>query len=794
MKEKSKIEKNAEERQISLLSTALGEASKANGYWLNASGKRYPRLYPHGVSASPFNALFMALHSDRNGCNTNLFTLFSDAKARGTSVREHEQGVPFLYYNWNKYVHRNNPEEFINRGTYLTLDDEQKKQYKGVHNKEIRTLFNIDQTTFPHVDEEAYRAVLQQDGNAMERGYSEADTRRMHIRFNDFLLKMRDNLVPVRYDGSGMPHYETDKDAVYMPRQKNFDHYNDYVQETLRQIVSATGHQQRLAREGMVMKNGMPPSDDAVKQERLVVEIASGIKMLELGLPARLSDESLSLVEYWDRELKENPNMIDALESDVNNALEVIRKAERGEKIEYATLRNRKQTSDMQDQLPKHYFVADELRKRPDKDKKTIVLVIDPVSKSADVILPAGASPEVDNEIPGMNKARIGRALRREGIETVRFFNPDGALGYRPDDKYFAEKQVSLARLNNWALEVLSTLNVSPAVKRANEVGFDKIQMIQDDKNRWALYIKPEHQRGYSIYPDKEDINRFFSTLKQSMDNIDKVRMELAHKYYALAEIKPDLKVDLFNSGTQDVDLNRIQRVSVFKTKQDGVLCAVTIDGQKLQPRSVSPQQWQRMWVAEDRDSYKRHLAASLFADILQKGQSQEEHAGKKQEKETEIRQGEAVSRQNGEERTVESVSPQREAWDKIKAKHPDAIQFVRTGDNYTAYNEDAVKVTETLALKMEKHEADMKKGFTASVTFPVSQLDTFLQKLARSGARVVIRDAEGLADARNRTTGITERTAGNGQTRTLFDTAQEKQSERRIEPEENEQRSSMRR
>ncbi|WP_071148962.1 MutS N-terminal domain-containing protein [Bacteroides ndongoniae] len=794
MKEKSKIEKNAEERQISLLSTALGEASKANGYWLNASGKRYPRLYPHGVSASPFNALFMALHSDRNGCNTNLFTLFSDAKARGTSVREHEQGVPFLYYNWNKYVHRNNPEEFINRGTYLTLDDEQKKQYKGVHNREIRTLFNIDQTTFPHVDEEAYRAVLQQDGNAMERGYSEADTRRMHIRFNDFLLKMRDNLVPVRYDGSGMPHYETDKDAVYMPRQKNFDHYNDYVQETLRQIVSATGHQQRLAREGMVMKNGMPPSDDAVKQERLVVEIASGIKMLELGLPARLSDESLSLVEYWDRELKENPNMIDALESDVNNALEVIRKAERGEKIEYATLRNRKQTSDMQDQLPKHYFVADELRKRPDKDKKTIVLVIDPVSKSADVILPAGASPEVDNEIPGMNKARIGRALRREGIETVRFFNPDGALGYRPDDKYFAEKQVSLARLNNWALEVLSTLNVSPAVKRANEVGFDKIQMIQDDKNRWALYIKPEHQRGYSIYPDKEDINRFFSTLKQSMDNIDKVRMELAHKYYALAEIKPDLKVDLFNSGTQDVDLNRIQRVSVFKTKQDGVLCAVTIDGQKLQPRSVSPQQWQRMWVAEDRDSYKRHLAASLFADILQKGQSQEEHAGKKQEKETEIRQGEAVSRQNGEERTVESVSPQREAWDKIKAKHPDAIQFVRTGDNYTAYNEDAVKVTETLALKMEKHEADMKKGFTASVTFPVSQLDTFLQKLARSGARVVIRDAEGLADARNRTTGITERTAGNGQTRTLFDTAQEKQSERRIEPEENEQRSSMRR
>ena len=113
MKEKSSIEKKAQEKQTDLLSKALSEASNAGGHWLNASGKKFPRLYPQGVSASPFNALFMALHSDRYGCKTNLFTLYTDAKARGTAVREHEQGVPFLFYNWNKYVNRNNPEETI---------------------------------------------------------------------------------------------------------------------------------------------------------------------------------------------------------------------------------------------------------------------------------------------------------------------------------------------------------------------------------------------------------------------------------------------------------------------------------------------------------------------------------------------------------------------------------------------------------------------------------------------------------------------------------------------------------
>lgn len=621
MKEKSPIEKNAERKQIDLLSEALNGASNANGYWLNASGKGYPKFHPRGVSVSPFNALFMALHSDKNGCGSNLFIHYNEAKAMGMSVREHERGVPFLFYNWNRYVNRNNPEEIISRTAYLGLDEQDRKHYKGVHKREVRTLFNIDQTTLQDVDRPSYEAALRQYGGVAERGYTEADNRKLHIRFNDFLLKMKDSLVPVRYDGSGMPHYETDKDAVYMPRQRNFEHYHDYIQETLRQIVSATGHQQRLAREGMVMKNGMAPSEDALKQERLIVEVASGIKMLELGLPARLSEESLKTVEYWNRELQENPLMMAAIESDVNNALEVICKAERGEKIEYATIRNRRQTSDMRAELPKHHAIADEIARHPDKDKKTIIVVRDKAVKTADVVLPAGASTEVDNEVPGMNKSRIERALRKEGFEQIRFFNPDGALGFRPDDSYFSGKEVSLARLKNWEIQELSTLDVAPAVKQACEVSFDRVQMIQDDKNRWALYIKPENENGYSVYPDKEDVNRFFSTLKQAMNNIDKVRMELAHKYYALAETKPDLKVDLFSCGEKDIDMSRIQRVSVFKTKQDGILCAATIDGRRPEPRSVTQQQWQRMWLAEDKDGYKRNLAASLFSDVMRQGQ-----------------------------------------------------------------------------------------------------------------------------------------------------------------------------
>lgn len=68
MKEKSQFEKNAADKQVELLSGALNGAVSAGGHWLNATGKGYPKFYPAGVAVSPFNALFMALHSDKNGC------------------------------------------------------------------------------------------------------------------------------------------------------------------------------------------------------------------------------------------------------------------------------------------------------------------------------------------------------------------------------------------------------------------------------------------------------------------------------------------------------------------------------------------------------------------------------------------------------------------------------------------------------------------------------------------------------------------------------------------------------
>jgi hypothetical protein len=94
--------------------------------------------------------------------------------------------------------------------------------------------------------------------------------------------------------------------------------------------------------------------------------------MLEMGLPAKLSPDSMKMVDYWQRELKENPCLIDVIEKDVNNSIDMIHKAERGEKVELSPMPNRQQSKDTQISMPKHYYVADELKDLPNQGHKGV--------------------------------------------------------------------------------------------------------------------------------------------------------------------------------------------------------------------------------------------------------------------------------------------------------------------------------------------------------------------------------------------------------------------------------------
>ena len=58
-------------------------------------------------------------------------------------------------------------------------------------------------------------------------------------------------------------------------------------------------------------------------------------------------------------------------------------------------------------------------------------------------------------------------------------------------------------------------------MKRSGAVDFDKVLMLKDDEGKWAMYIKPENEKAFSVYPNKEDLNKFFTTVQQGNDEVN---------------------------------------------------------------------------------------------------------------------------------------------------------------------------------------------------------------------------------------------------------------------------------
>lgn len=385
-----------------------------------------------------------------------------------------------------------------------------------------------------------------------------------------------------------------------------------------RAVVAATGTENRLDRSG---RNNLLPEDDA-KHEQLVRELAAGVMMARQGLPAILSKENEKLIPYWEREIKENPKLLGIVERDVNNAVETIDNLVAKRKVDYEAIRGQLPGKTMEN--PSKYSISQDLAKLPNIETKEIVVVKDILRKEADVILPAGASLEVNNEVPGMRKDRITIALKKEGIDDVRFYNAGGSLGLNKPNSYFQGKEVTLNNLKQYELVPHHTLDVEKQAAPKKGVVIKNFQAIKDDNGRYAFFIKPENEPSFSVYPAKEHLNTFYNVIKTDKQAI--VHNALAQRYYEMATKHPDTKLDLITPKKVDVDMKLIERPSITSSAQDAKqkLIFATINGQRVQA-PINKQQWQKMWLAEDMGAYKRALAAVIFEPMLKRGMEEEQ-------------------------------------------------------------------------------------------------------------------------------------------------------------------------
>ena len=632
MAEENINKKTGAERQAEVLVAALERANKNGGTLLNAGQKAMPQFYDKTLRITPVNALIMAMHSDNGEFKTNSYTMFNETHDRSEAVKKGQKGVPFVWQNLNQYVNKDNAEDKISRAEYNSLADAEKAKYKVNPREDVYTVFNIDQTTMSHVHKEEYAKQVEQFG-----ANRPTDEKLLRMDVNKFIQSMKDNLVPIRKDATGIAHYDSKKDTLHIPAQKDFPSYADYVQEVTRQIVHATGVPQRLGREGLSVDGVKTPSEVQQHMEMLVEELASAHRMLELGMTAKMRPQTIEHLPTIISELKADPTMAQKVLHDVNRTVGMIKKAENGEKIK---------------------------------------------------------------------------------------------LIEKPSEK----------RQQAWASQF--PIDKVPST-------FTQISMLKDDEGKWTLAAKPENARTFAVHPSREDVSLYFDMMKNDHDetHVNKFKTQFAQKYYSVVAATPEKEANIFRSNASQDALDLISKVNAFKTKDNKILLVATIGDEKQKSVQISQSQWQRMWLADDKQDYKTHLAAILYSDVLagkleeMKRSVSPDVEGTQLHEENEHR--EYHEEEKRQQQQMSNVPPIIKQYNDLKQKHPDALLLFRCGDFYETYKEDAVKASNILGITLTKHSKRMdEEGKPLKMAgFPYHALDTYLPKLIRAGERVAICD-----------------------------------------------------
>lgn len=632
MAEENINKKTGAERQAEVLVAALERANKNGGTLLNAGQKAMPQFYDKTLRITPVNALIMAMHSDNGEFKTNTYTMFNETHDRSEAVKKGQKGVPFVWQNLNQYVNKDNAEDKISRAEYNSLADAEKAKYKVNPREDVYTVFNIDQTTMSHVHKEEYAKQVEQFG-----ANRPTDEKLLRMDVNKFIQSMKDNLVPIRKDATGIAHYDSKKDTLHIPAQKDFPSYADYVQEVTRQIVHATGVPQRLGREGLSVDGVKTPSEVQQHMEMLVEELASAHRMLELGMTAKMRPQTVEQLPNIISELKADPTMAQKVLHDVNRTVGMIKKAENGEKIK---------------------------------------------------------------------------------------------LIEKPSEK----------RQQAWASQF--PIDKVPST-------FTQISMLKDDEGKWTFAAKPENDRTFAVHPSREDVSLYFDMMKNDHDetHVNEFKTQFAQKYYSVVAATPEKEANIFRSNASQDALDLISKVNAFKTKDNKILLVATIGDEKQKSVQISQSQWQRMWLADDKQDYKTHLAAILYSDVLagkleeMKRSISPDVEGTQLHEENEHR--EYHEEEKRQQQQMSNVPPIIKQYNDLKQKHPDALLLFRCGDFYETYKEDAVKTSNILGITLTKHSKRMdEEGKPLKMAgFPYHALDTYLPKLIRAGERVAICD-----------------------------------------------------
>ena len=303
--------------------------------WFTEGSMSWPKNLS-GREYNGMNALMLMMHCEKQGYKLPVFCTFDRVTGLNFSKDKHGakqqvkngQGEPLPTVGVNKGEKSFpvfittftvvNPEtkEKIKYDDYKQMSEERRKEYNVYPKLQVYNVFNVAQTNLQEARPELYKKLEEANGQSRPM---QQDGKEFSFPAIDKMIKDNEWICPIKPTYGDDAYYSISKAEIVIPEKKQFKDGESFYSNLAHEMAHSTGAENQLDR----LKPTSFGSNEYAREE-LVAELSAALVSQRYGMTKNLKEDSAAYLKSWLDSLKEEPQFIKTVLTDVKKASHMI--------------------------------------------------------------------------------------------------------------------------------------------------------------------------------------------------------------------------------------------------------------------------------------------------------------------------------------------------------------------------------------------------------------------------------------------------------------------------------------
>ena len=303
--------------------------------WFTEGATSWPKNLS-GREYNGMNALMLMMHCEKQGYKLPVFCTFDrvtglnfskDKQGSKQQVKD-GKGEPLPHVGVNKGEKSFpvfittftvvNPEtkEKIKYDDYKQMSEERRKEYNVYPKLQVYNVFNVAQTNLQEARPELYKKLEEANGQSRPM---QQDGKEFSFPAIDKMIKDNEWICPIKPTYGDDAYYSISKAEIVIPEKKQFKDGESFYSNLAHEMAHSTGAENQLDR--------LKPTSFGSKEyarEELVAELSAALVSQRYGMTKNLKEDSAAYLKSWLDSLKEEPQFIKTVLTDVKKASHMI--------------------------------------------------------------------------------------------------------------------------------------------------------------------------------------------------------------------------------------------------------------------------------------------------------------------------------------------------------------------------------------------------------------------------------------------------------------------------------------